>query len=1100
VSAPYAELQATSHYSFLRGASSCEELFATAAHLGLPALAITDRNSLAGAVKAREAARVTKMRFVLGCRLDLTGGPSVLVYPSDKAAYSRLTRLLTVGKRRAGKSKCDLTFDDLAASAEGMLAVLLGDKPSSALVADLGRLRDAFGPDGAHLALTRRFRADEHQRLDALADIARHARVATVATNDVLYHSHDQRILHDVMTCIREKCTIDDAGFRRERSSGRFLRPPDEMERLFARYPKAFARTLEIAERCRFSLDELQYTYPTEVREDGLSAQEKLEGLTWAGVAERYPGGVPSKVDDLLRHELALIAKLQYAPYFLTVESIVRFARSRGILCQGRGSAANSAVCYVLGITSIDPERNDVLFERFVSAERAEPPDIDVDFEHARREEVIQWVYDTYGRDRAALAATVICYRARYAVREVGKALGLTEDLTGQMARMTWAWDDDGVTEERVKELGLTLEDRRLRLCLELTRQLMHTPRHIGQHPGGFILTLDRLDDMVAIEPAAMENRQVVEWDKNDLDALGFMKVDCLGLGMLGCLRKCFDLLAEHKGIEIDLSSIPQDDPATYDMICRADTIGVFQIESRAQMSMLPRLKPRTLDDLTIEVAVVRPGPIQGQMVHPYLRRREGIEPVVYPTPEFEKVLGKTLGVPLFQEQAMGIAIHCAGFSPGEADELRRAMATFKYTGGVSHFRSKLIGGMIANGYDPEFAERTFSQLEGFGSYGFPMSHAASFAILAYASSWMKHHHPDVFLCGILNSLPMGFYDAAQLVGCARRHGVEVRRVCVNASQWDCTLEPSSTSTGRFAVRLGLLRVKGLSSKDGEGIVAASAHSPFRSVEELQRRSAVRAATLDKLAKADAFLSLGLSRRDAEWEIRALRDMALPLFVAANKRHNQSSPEIVEPCALLKPAAAGREVVDDYAATGLSLRAHPVGFLRDKLARRGVMVATDLAETQDGRRVKVAGLVLVRQRPGSAKGVMFITLEDETGPLNVIVWPSLFERFRRVVFSAVMMGVEGRLQREGDVIHVIADRLVDLSEALRRVGGTEGAFQLSSGRGDEVRTGGGVDQRSVTKLRDIYIPDLRFDSGVKVKTGLGVRVPVLSRKTKVKRS
>jgi error-prone DNA polymerase len=1083
MSAPYAELQATSHYSFLRGASSCEELFATAAHLGLPVLAITDRNSLAGAVKAHEAARITGVRFVLGCRLDLTGGPSVLVYPSDKSAYSRLTRLLTTGKRRAGKGKCDLSFDDLAGSSEGMIAVLLGDKPGDALAADLGRLRDAFGRDRAHLALTRRFRTDEHQRLDALADMARRARVATVATNDILYHSHDQRILQDVMTCIREKCTIDDAGFRRERSSGRFLRPPEEIARLFARYAEAVARTLDIADRCRFSLAELQYTYPTEVREAGHSAQERLEELTWAGALERYPNGVPPKVDELLRHELALIAKLQYAPYFLTVDSIVRFARSRGILCQGRGSAANSAVCYVLGITSIDPERNDVLFERFVSAERAEPPDIDVDFEHAQREEVIQWVYDTYGRDRAALAATVICYRARYAVREVGKALGLSEDLTGQMAKMTWAWDDEGVTEERVRELGLTLEDRRLRLCLELTRQLMHTPRHIGQHPGGFILTFDRLDDMVPIEPASMKDRQVVEWDKNDLDALGCMKVDCLGLGMLGCLRKCFDLLALHKGIALDLASIPQDDPATYDMICRAETIGVFQIESRAQISMLPRLKPRTLDDLTIQVAVVRPGPIQGQMVHPYLRRREGTEPVVYPTPEFEKVLSKTLGVPLFQEQAMGIAIHCAGFTPGEADELRRAMATFKYTGGVSHFRSKLIGGMIANGYTPEFAAKTFSQLEGFGSYGFPMSHAASFAILAYASSWMKCRHPDVFLCGILNSQPIGFYEPAQLVGSALNDGVEVRPVCINASHWACTLEASPASTGGFAVRLGLRSVSKLREEDGAKLVTARAGGPFKSVEDLHWRSGLGVAALSRLAAADAFHSLGLRRRDVYWAIRSLRDAALPLFAAADARAGGIAPEILEPAQPLKEASMGREVVDDYAATGLSLKAHPISFLRAALMRRGVVRAADLASIKDGVRVRVAGLVLIRQRPGSAKGVMFITLEDETGPLNAIVWPSLFERYRRVVFSARMMGIEGKLQREGDVIHVIVDRLVDLSGALRRVGESDGAFPVPSGRGDEVRTGGGVDQRGLgRKPRDIYIPDLRFDGEVKVKT------------------
>ena len=1040
----YAELQVSTQFSFLRGASSCEELFATAAALGINALGITDRNSVAGVVRAHEAAAATGLRVLPGCRLDLRCGTSLLVYPTDKPAWSRLTRLLTIGKRRAGKGGCDLGWDDLLAHAEGQLAILLGDTPDQGLATQLARLREGFG-DRAHLALTRRFKSREVLRLERLAELGRAARVPTVAVNDVLYHAAERRMLQDVLTCIREGCTIDDAGFRRERSQGRWLKPPGEMARLFARHPDAVARTIEIVARCRFSLAELQYRYPREIQIEGLSAQECLERLTWEGAAQRYPEGVPEKVEAQLRHELRLIRELEYAPYFLTVFSIVRFARSRGILCQGRGSAANSAVCYVLGISAIDPGRNDLLFERFVSAERREPPDIDVDFEHSRREEVIQWIYETYGRDRAALTATVVRYRARGAVREVGKALGLPEDLTGELAKMIWAWDDEGVTAKQVAELNLNAEDRRLRLTLDLARQLMGAPRHFSQHPGGFVLTLDQLDDMVPIEPAAMKNRQIIEWDKDDIEALKMMKVDVLGLGMLGCLRRFFDIANAEKGTALDLASIPQDDAAVYDMICRADTVGVFQIESRAQMSMLPRLKPRTLDDLTIEVAVVRPGPIQGQMVHPYLRRRAGTEPVHYPTPEFKNVLEKTLGVPLFQEQAMAIAIHCADFTPGEADQLRRAMATFKSTGGVKEFRDKLVGGMVANGYALAFAERTFSQLEGFGSYGFPMSHAASFAIIAYASSWAKHHHPDIFLAAILNSLPMGFYPAAQLIADARRHDVDICPVDINHSRWDCTLE--GEGSGLRPVRLGLCLVSGLAERDAAKLVGARFEA-FRSVEDLHRRARLGTGALSKLADADAFGSIGLDRRQAGWAIRALRDEALPLFEAAAERECGDSGELREEAITLRPASTGREVVDDYAALGFSLKAHPVAFLREALDRRGVVPAASLSYALDGQGVRTAGLVLVRQRPGSAKGVMFITLEDETGPSNLIVWPSLLERFRRVVFTASMMGVEGKLQREGEVIHVIADRLIDLSAALRRVG--ERSVPLPHGPGDEV--------------------------------------------------
>ncbi|WP_377806601.1 error-prone DNA polymerase [Azospirillum sp. A29] len=1025
----YAELQVTTHFSFLRGASSCEELFSRAAALGIPALGIVDRHSLAGIVRANEAARQTGVRLVIGSRLDLTDGTALLLYPMDRAGYGRLCRLLTLGKGRAGKGACDLSWEDVADWVEGLLAILVPDEPDDRCARQLARLRRTF-PGRCYVALTLRRRPGDVLRLHLLSELAAAHRVPTVMTNDVLYHAPERRIMQDIVTCIRKGCTIDSAGFRRERYADRFLQPPSEIARLFARHPEAVARTLEVVERCRFGLDELQYQYPEEVVIPGLTAQQSLERLTWESVANRYPDGAPEKVQAVLRHELRLIDQLGYAPYFLTVHSIVRFARSRGILCQGRGSAANSAVCYVLSITSIDPEKHNLLFERFVSAERREPPDIDVDFEHDRREIVIQWIYETYGRHRAALTAVVTRYRARGAVRDVGKVLGLTEDVTAALAGQIWAWSDEGVEEQHAKELNLNLQDRRLRLTLELAQQLMGTPRHLSQHPGGFVLTQDRLDELVPIEPAAMEDRQVIEWDKDDIDTLKMMKVDILALGMLGCMRRAFELLEEHKGIRMDLAGIPAEDPVTYAMIRRADTLGVFQIESRAQMAMLPRIKPRTFYDLVIQVAIVRPGPIQGDMVHPYLRRREGLEPVDYPTPELRAVLGSTLGVPLFQEQAMRVAIECAGFTPGEADQLRRAMATFKLTGGVSKFSSKLVDGMVARGYSREFAEGTFKQLEGFGSYGFPESHAASFALIAYASSWMKCHHPEVFTCALLNAQPMGFYAPAQIVRDARDHGVEVRPVDVNTSRWDCTLEPAGQ--GRLAVRLGLRLVRGLANAAGAGIVAAREDRPYGDVEDLWRRAGVPVAALRQLAAADGFAGMGLTRREAAWAIRALRDEALPLFAAAG-----AAQEAVEPEVTLRPMSGGREVVEDYTMTGLSLRSHPVALLRQDLRGQGSITCADLARARDGRRVTVSGLVLVRQRPGSANGVLFLTLEDETGIANVIVWKKLFEQQRRIILGASMLAVKGRVQIEGEVIHLIAEQLVDQTDLLRSVGSKE---------------------------------------------------------------
>jgi error-prone DNA polymerase len=1075
----YTELQTTTHFSFLRGASAPDELFAAAALLGLPALGIVDRNSVAGMVRAWEAAKATGVRLIPGCRLDLADETGLLVYPVDRSGWSRLTRLLTLGKARAGKGRCELHWEDVEAHSEGLVAIHLPGEADETNADLLARLRRTFG-DRAYQALGLRRRPGDARRLHALDAQGRSARVASVATGDILYHSPDRRMLQDVVTAIREKCTIDELGFRRERHADRHLKGPDEMARRFAAFPHALAATGEIARRCRFDLAELRYQYPDEQPIPGLSAQQAIEKLSWDAACARHPEGVPEALDRQLRHELRLIGQLEYAPYFLTVFAIVNFARSKGILCQGRGSAANSCVCFLLGITSIDPIRHELLFERFVSPERKEPPDIDVDFEHERREEVIQWIYETYGHHRAALTAVVSRYRSRGAVREVGKALGLPEDLTAALAGQVWGWSNEGVAERHAAELGLDLSDERLALTLDLARQLINAPRHLSQHPGGFVLTQDRLDDLVPIEPAAMADRRVIEWDKDDIDALGFMKVDVLGLGMLGCMRRAFELLADRKGIEIALADLQKDDPVVYEMIQRADTLGVFQIESRAQMNMLPRMKPKRFYDLVIEVAIVRPGPIQGDMVHPYLRRREGKEAVDYPSEELRQVLGKTLGVPLFQEQAMKVAIVGAGFSPAEADQLRRAMATFKQTGGVSHFHDKLIKGMIANGYTEDFATRTFKQIEGFGSYGFPESHAASFAKIAYASCWMKCHHPDVFCAALLNAQPMGFYAPAQIVRDAREHGVEVRAVCVNESRWDCTLEgvlrygpsPSSVPTqderkdtkpfilssrracrdgvskDLIPLRLGLRMVKGLANEHAARILAARSDRPFDSVEDVWRRSGVPVAALERLADADAFAGLGLDRRQALWRVRGLGDAPLPLFAAVDARERE--PEV-----RLRAMTEGREVVEDYRSLQLSLRAHPLSFIRPQLDARRIVSCAGLAEIKDGRKAEVAGIVLVRQRPG-AGNVTFVTIEDETGVANVIIWQRLFDAQRRIVLGAAMMGVKGRVQREGEVVHLISDRLEDMTPLLHSVAAMHFPHRVSPGDGASF---GGPDPR-----------------------------------------
>ena len=1046
----YCELQVTTHFSFLRGASSPEELFSHAGMMGMPALGVTDRNSVAGVVRSLYAAdQVEKdqglfVRPIYGCRLDLVDGTSVLVWPEDRAAWSRLTTLLTRGKARADaqrgeKGQCFLHWEDVAAHADGLVAALVADAVPDGTA--LRWMADVFGADRGHVCLTHHRRPGDTLRLHQTALAAERHGLTPLATGDVLYHHPDRRMLQDVVTAIRHKCTIDDLGLHRERSVDRHLKPPEEIARRFAGHPRALAAVEAIVERCTFSLRELAYQYPDEEVMSGKSAQEALARLAWNGLRHRFGPRPELAYTKLLEHELDLVGRMNYAPYFLTVNSIVQYARSQEILCQGRGSAANSVICFALGITSIDPVKHQLLFERFVSEERHEPPDIDVDFEHERREEVIQWIYDHYGRDRAALTAVVSRFRTRGAIREVGKVLGLPEDMTGALAGQVWGWSSEGVPDDHVRALNLDKGEPRLALALELAKELIGTPRHLSQHPGGFVLTRDPLHELVPIEPAAMPDRHVIEWEKVDIEELGFMKVDVLGLGMLGCMRRAFDLLGQHKGQHLNLASpvMQEDDPATFAMMQRADTLGVFQIESRAQISMLPRMKPVNFYDIAIQVAIVRPGPIQGDMVHPYLKRREKREPVEYPSDALKVVLEKTLGVPLFQEQAMQVAIIGAGFTPGEADQLRRAMATFKATGGVGPFRERLIAGMLNNGITEAFAERLVKQIEGFGSYGFPESHAASFAKIAYASSWMKCHHPDVFCAALLNAQPMGFYAPAQIVRDARAHGVEIRPACVLESEWDTTVLSAERSgkDGGYPLRLGLRIVTGLAAEHAGRILAARAERPFRSVEDLWRRSGVPLAALEKLANADAFAGMGLDRRQALWAIRGLGETPLPLF---------STLETLETPVHLKALTAGREVVEDYRATQLTLREHPLTFLRGELSRRGMVRCAELGE-RDGKWVEVAGIILVRQRPGSAKGVLFITIEDETGVANGILWPDRFEAQRRTVMSAAMVSIKGRVQKEGIVIHVVADLITDLTPLLRQVGDIDLPSLVSRGDG-----------------------------------------------------
>ncbi len=1038
---PYAELCATSNFTFLTGASHPDELVHAAATFGYKAIALTDTHTLAGIVRAHLTARELKIHFIPGARLRLTDLPeaSVFLYPTDMPSYRRLCRLLTTGKRRAPKGECHLTFDDLAPHAEGLLAVAMPEGEAAAITADGGdrlimclrRLRDVFDDDRLSVAARMHYADDDLGRLGRLADVSDRAGVPMVATNDVHYHVPARRMLQDVLTCVRHGCTLAEAGFRLHANAERHIKSTAEMYRLFASCPAALRRTVEIATRAAGAknlLDCLKYEYPDEVVPAGTTPLQHLAHLTWRGAAERYPAGVPEKVRAQLEHELTLIAELDYAPYFLTVHDLVQFARGRGILCQGRGAAANSAVCYCLEVTAVNPNQIDVLFERFVSKERNEPPDIDIDFEHERREEVIQYIYAKYGRDRAALTAEVISYRRRSAVRDVGKAMGLSLDLVDRLAKDIEWWDQRTLDPNRLRELGLNPDDPTLRWLARLAGELLGFPRHLSQHVGGFVITRTPLCELVPVENAAMPDRTVIEWDKDDIDAVGMLKVDVLGLGMLTALRKCMDLVNRRHGSTLTLATIPSDDPRTYEMIQRADTIGVFQIESRAQMSMLPRLKPKKFYDLVIEVAIVRPGPIQGDMVHPYLKRRAGKEKVEYVHPSIEHVLSRTLGVPLFQEQCMALAVEAAGFTPGEADQLRRAMAAWKRKGNkIYQFGQKLIDGMTVKGIPREFAERCFEQIKGFSEYGFPESHAASFALLVYASAWLKCHYPGEFAAALLNSQPMGFYAPAQIVRDAREHGIEVRPVDVNHSAWDCTIEADGS------MRLGLRLVNGVGENEGRRVEeAVSTRGPTKTVLALWRRSGVRAGTIRRLASADAFGSMSLSRQAALWHARALRDESLPLFDGDAGIDATETPEQGARLPVVQPF---RQVVLDYASVGLSLKAHPASFVRGRLERMGVIPCRRLQDKKkmpDGCWVAVAGVVLVRQRPGTAEGVTFMTLEDETGIANLVIWRRVYERYRRAASSRMVIA-RGRIQRQDEVVHIVASTLRGFDRELQEL-------------------------------------------------------------------
>jgi error-prone DNA polymerase len=1103
-SAPFVELGLVSCFSFLRGASDAVDLVTTARMLGYDAIGIADANSMAGVVRIHTEARTLGLRPVIGCRIETVEGLVFLAYPRSRTAYGRLCRLISAGRMDTlsgewqEKGVCEISLPMLAQHSEDVQLVLIppgdlervfdlgrhprdsgnpapsdmpdeerraprcrGDDgkmglklvpkppPSDALEAILPYLTEQL-PTLRHIAASYLYTGDDIARIERLDALAKANGLSILATNDALYHAPDRRPLQDVMTAIRHKTTVARAGHLLRANAERHIKAPEEMVRLFERWPHAIAAAREVADACDFSLDELRYEYPEEVYPQGRSPQQHLEHLTWEGADRHYASGVPASVREVLKRELALIGKLKLARYFLTIKDIVDFARGQNppILCQGRGSAANSAVCYCLEITAVDPAKHALLFDRFISEERNEPPDIDVDFEHERREEVIQYIYRRYGRHRAGLCATVIHYRPRMAIREVGKAMGLTEDVTSALARTVWGSYGKEVGEKHVAEIGMDLSDPHLRRVLKLTEQMIGMPRHLSQHVGGFILTEGALTETVPIGNGAMPERSFIEWDKDDIDALGILKVDILALGMLTCIRKCLDLLGAHHGRELTLATVPREDPAVYDMLCKGDSLGVFQVESRAQMNMLPRLRPRCFYDLVIEVAIVRPGPIQGDMVHPYLKRRRGAEPVEIPAPgpehgppdELTSILGRTLGVPIFQEQAMKIALDAAKFTSAEANHLRKAMATFRSRGMVHELEDLMVGRMVARGYDPEFAQRCFNQIKGFGEYGFPESHSASFAHLVYVSSWLKCHFPAAFACALLNSQPMGFYAPAQIVRDVRQHGVTVLPVDVNHSEWDCTLEnvrgnPPLLGEDRIdshiALRLGFRQVEGFPEHAAARLVAArQAAGPYPDLRALHERAELTPPQIERLASADCFSSLGLPRRQALWDARSLIAAAdLPLFAAMKVRDEGAERAITR----LPAMPLSEEVVADYQTQRLSLKAHPVAFLRASLAERGFVRACDLRARKYRSMVRVAGVVLIRQRPGSAKGVCFITLEDETGVANIVVWPDMMERHRKVVMGARLMEVRGRVEQDDEVIHIIAVHMTDATGELHRL-------------------------------------------------------------------
>ncbi|MDC1383290.1 error-prone DNA polymerase [Candidatus Puniceispirillum sp.] len=1060
----HALLGCYSNFTFLKGASHPDEMVATAAELGWSTIGIADVNSLAGIVRAHVAARNHNVRLLVGARLQPVDGPDVLVHPCDREGYESLSMLLSEANMRGSKGAPVLYLSDLARLRESTaLLVMPPQHPDASYQAHLQTIRQiAHGQLFAGMCLYRD--GADAARCQILGDFAADLGLCVAAAANALYHTPARRPLADVLTCIREKQELDHAGYLLSRNAERHLIDCDEAERRWQYVPGALDGATALANLCHFSMDDLSYEYPDELWPGGRTTMQELSFQTWAGAKKCYPDTIPNQVIAYLKHELTLIERLNIAAYFLTVFDIVRFARGRGILYQGRGSAANSAVCYCLDITVVDPERSQPLFERFVSETRNEPPDIDVDFEHERREEVIQYIYAKYGHHRAGIAASVITYRRRSAFREVAKVFGLSRDVQTALAGEVWGREKSGLAKDALEAAGLDAKNRRLRLALRLVRDISRFPRHLSQHVGGFVIARGRLDQLCPISPAAMAGRTVIEWDKDDLDALGLLKVDILALGMLSCIRGAFDLLRTHYNRSLTLASVPPEDMAIYDMLCRGHSVGVFQVESRAQMSMLTRLQPRCFYDLVVQVAIVRPGPIQGDMVHPYLRRRAGLEKVDYPSLNLRKVLERTFGVPLFQEQAMQIAIVAAGFSGSEADQLRRAMATFKKQGEISHFCKKMVNGMIKRGYDEEFALRCFHQIEGFGAYGFPESHAASFALLVYVSAWLKCHYPDVFSCALLNAQPMGFYAPSQLIAEAKRSGISIRPVDVNFSIWDNRLElDPDNKKGHHALRLGLRLVKGLQRSEGERIAASQAAvghqvrsgkmmQAFSSLDDIMRQADISVKSLQAIANADGFSSLGINRRQALWAARGLARHQLsdmPLFAHAGRRHERLAGR--EPLVTLPQAALGENVVEDYRSLGLSLKAHPLNLLQKSLAADGWQICSHAHNAPDGKRLRLAGLVTMRQRPGTASGTVFVTLEDGQGIVNVIIWPKLTETYREALLRAQILGLVGRVQRQQAVIHVIAESLFNLNGFLCHI-------DAKAGKGDGVRM----------KSRDFY--------------------------------